>query len=359
MVKGKKETRTKHIFPVPFTLEKMSDTIFITTNRSCKLSKEEIIQLAYKFHSKGIISEAMKYYQYFIAKGFTESRMFSNYGAILKDLGEFKKAEIVLRRAIELQPDFADAHFNLGITLNNLGKIEEAELEERKWIDISFINKIDTAYKSTCMKYLNKSKSQFRQDLFALSKLNFKKKGFFVEFGACDGLIGSNSYLLEKYFNWNGILAEPGVFWHSKLKQSRAVNIETNCVWKSSDEKVLFNETENYKQLSTIDSFSRYDYAKQYRNKGNKYKVKTISLLDLLQKYNAPKSIDYLSIDTEGSEYEILKSFDFNQYEFQVITCEHNFSPLREKINNILKQNGYKRVLTSISREDDWYLLNK
>ena len=45
---------------------------------------------------------------------------------------------------------------------------------------------------------------QLRQDLFVINELNFKKKGFFCEFGACDGIELSNSYLLEKKFNWQG-----------------------------------------------------------------------------------------------------------------------------------------------------------
>ena len=48
--------------------------------------------------------------------------------------------------------------------------------------------------------------------------------------------------------------------------------------------------------------------------KGKKYRIKTISLEDLLLKYNAPVVIDYLSMDTEGSEYEILSAFNFDKY---------------------------------------------
>jgi hypothetical protein len=86
------------------------------------------------------------------------------------------------------------------------------------------------------------------------------------------------------------------------------------------------------------------------------YDVRTISLLDLLRKYHAPTHVDYLSIDTEGSEYEILNAFDFTEYSFGVITVEHNYTPQRELIFELLSRNGYKRIYTEISRFDDWYV---
>ena len=80
--------------------------------------------------------------------------------------------------------------------------------------------------------------------------------------------------------------------------------------------------------------------------------------MDLLKKYNAPKEIDYLSIDTEGSEFEILNAFDFDAYKIKVITCEHNFTPMREEIYKLLGSKGYVRKYQEFSQFDDWYVLN-
>ena len=66
--------------------------------------------------------------------------------------------------------------------------------------------------------------------------------------------------------------------------------------------------------------------------------------------------IDYLSIDTEGSEYIILSNFDFTKYSFSVITCEHNFSPMREQIYSLLSKHGYISKYQNLSKFEDWYV---
>ena len=224
--------------------------------------------------------------------------------------------------------------------------------------DLELLKNIDKKQRLNFIDYLDLSKSQLRQDLFVLSELEFKKKGYFVEFGATNGLDISNTYLLEKKFDWNGIVAEPAKKWHHELKKNRKVNIETDCVWRETGKVLNFNEVDET-ELSTIDKFSSSDQHQNLRKNGKQYKVSTISLKDLLAKYMAPKIIDYLSIDTEGSEYEILKNFDFKSYKFKVITCEHNYNENREKIYNLLSDNGYKRKLTKISKFEDWYILDE
>ncbi len=106
------------------------------SNITNKPSKEQIINQAFWFHSKGNISEAAKLYQYFINQGFNDHRVFSNYGAILQGLGKLLEAEFSYRKAIELKPDFADAYLNLGNVLKDLDKLQEAEFSYRKAIEI-------------------------------------------------------------------------------------------------------------------------------------------------------------------------------------------------------------------------------
>ena len=111
--KRKKITEVK-TFPVPFALWEDQGNITFNTNTSSNPSKEQIINQAFKFHSQGKIQEAAKCYQYFINQDFNDYRVFSNYGVILKNLGRLKEAAVVYRKAIEIKPDFAEAHYNLG-----------------------------------------------------------------------------------------------------------------------------------------------------------------------------------------------------------------------------------------------------
>jgi FkbM family methyltransferase len=202
------------------------------------------------------------------------------------------------------------------------------------------------------LRYSSKAKSQNRQDLFALSELDFKRNGYFVEFGATDGVLLSNSYLLETEFGWKGILAEPATCWHKRLRLNRSCHIDSACVWKESNKTITFHESE-IPELSTMNGCSLKGLqGKRVR----RYDVKTISLQDLLLKYDAPYDIDFLSIDTEGTEYEILKAFDFAKYQFRVIACEHNFAPQRENILKLLSAHGYQRKFLGLSNWDDWFV---
>jgi FkbM family methyltransferase len=205
---------------------------------------------------------------------------------------------------------------------------------------------------------LSKSKAQYRQDLFVLSQVNFKREGFFVEFGGTNGIEGSNSYLLEKEYGWNGILAEPAKSWHADLRKNRSCHIEDACVWSESGRKLVFNEPA-VAAIATINDYSDSDFHAKARENGLLYEVGTISLNDLLEKYGAPTEIDYLSVDTEGSEFEILSNFDFSRHTFRCITCEHNYTPMRERIFELLTSNGYIRVFESVSLFDDWYVKSR
>jgi FkbM family methyltransferase len=160
--------------------------------------------------------------------------------------------------------------------------------------------------------------------------------------------------MLEKNFSWSGILAEPGKNWHNKLISNRSCKVDLRCISDVSGKQISFYESDS-PELSTISGLEKND--SNLRKLKESYSVETVSLNELLLHHKAPKVIDLLSIDTEGSELSILENFNFENYKFAIIVCEHNFTQNREKIFNLLTSNGYKRVWHEFTQFDDWYIL--
>lgn len=214
--------------------------------------------------------------------------------------------------------------------------------------------------------FLPYSKAQLAQDLFALSFAGDTSPKFFVEFGATDGVSLSNTWLLEKKLGWNGILAEPGKTWHNAISKNRDCVIDTRCVAGASGLKYQFLEVidceKGSPELSGIEKyFNNRDRVSKIRLKNSvSCEVETISLDDLLEHYNAPQDIQFLSLDTEGSELEILKGYDFGKRTIRSICVEHNYiESNRKAINELLIEKGYRQVLKQISKWDDWYVLKQ
>jgi len=208
------------------------------------------------------------------------------------------------------------------------------------------------------MKETMEHYAQNKQDEWVLSETNNKRNGYFVDFGACDGLIFSNTYLLEKEYNWNGICCEPNKRYHKDLVSNRPNSIiDFRCVYSKTGNVVNFLDVTDNPELSAMEEYASIrDEHYDKRQKNTSYEVKTVSLNDLLCQHNAPKEIDFLSIDTEGSEYDILNNFDFESYNIKTICVEHNWTPSRIKIFDLLIMNGYERVFVEQSRWDDWYV---
>jgi hypothetical protein len=156
-------------------------------------------------------------------------------------------------------------------------KIQQSQISQTQY-DLNFFKEVVTSKFDAALLALPNSQAQLRQDLLVLCHTNFKENGYFVEFGACDGRELSNTYLLEKDFKWNGILAEPARMWHKDLYHQRNCHISEDCLWRESGQKLVFNEVG---ELSTIEEFRSQDLHAESRMAHTKYSVKTISLNDL------------------------------------------------------------------------------
>ena len=227
-------------------------------------------------------------------------------------------------------------------------------------LDTSEISKSLIEY---LVKNCNESQSQLFQDLIVMYiSDNFMIEPsviapkVFVEFGACDGIKFSNTFLLEKN-GWKGIVAEPARKWHKKLKANRNCKISLKAVTSVSGNKLYFVETVEG-EFSSLRSFAESDMFGQYRmdNTSSEYLVDTISLNDLIKENGFYQEITYLSIDTEGGERSILESFDFKQFNPAIISVEHNYSVEQENLDHLLLDLGFIKVLTTLSRFESWYV---
>lgn len=208
-----------------------------------------------------------------------------------------------------------------------------------------------------CLAHLGGSKANLLQDLYVTYKLGERRNGYFVEFGAADGVLFSNTFRLEKSLGWTGILAEPYPRWREPLRANRAARIDHRCVWSESGRRLEFVAAHRHPELSSLGAFAGGDqYAASRRVDAEVVVVDTVSLNDLLAEHGAPTTIEYLSVDTEGSELDILRAFDFDRYRVAIVTVEHNHkAEAREGLHRLLTGHGFVRELELFSQVDDWY----
>lgn len=225
--------------------------------------------------------------------------------------------------------------------------------DDNKNLLSNFINSI---------KNKNLIKSQLYQDVFANFVVEDKFDKIFFEFGATNGIDLSNSYTLEKLLGWKGALSEPSPQWHSELKKNRPnTNIITDCIWSESNKDLDFFVSDAG-ALSSLNDFKESDKFSMPGNttarlkNGRIVSVKTISLNDVIEKEFKFKTPSYISVDTEGSEFEILKALDFKKFRPAVFTVEHNFTELQLKIDELMKKNSYIRVFREATAFDAWYI---
>lgn len=173
--------------------------------------------------------------------------------------------------------------------------------------------------------------SQFRQDLWVLS---YFKTGTFVDVGFNDGIALSNTSVLD-VLGWKGLGIDP----FPKNYSSRINTIvETSCVYKEEKE-IEFVCAGDWGGVSEHINNCK-DNPKVIE--AEHIKIMAYPLEHFLIKHNFPNKIEYLSLDTEGSEYEILSTFPFHKYTFGCITYEHNYEETkRNKMKQLLEYQGY------------------
>jgi len=197
--------------------------------------------------------------------------------------------------------------------------------------------------------------SQAGQD--KIIKKNFfdgKKNGFFIEIGAYDGISGSNCYHFERFLNWDGIAIEPSIIQFEKLKKNRKCKLLNNAISDEVKEVEFIEVTEGLTQMSGINdsSFKRNIdiISNNQLSKTTSTNLKTITFDEIAPKN---KDVDYLSIDIEGGEMNLLKSIDFKINNIKVISVENNV-PKEQNFKNFFEEINFT-YLDRIGQDEIFY----
>jgi len=205
--------------------------------------------------------------------------------------------------------------------------------------------------------------SQHKQDEY-LEKTIFKgyKNGVYVDVGAHDGLSINNTFYFEKNNNWTGINIEPIKKVFDKLVINRPNAINLNCAVCNYDGETDFLCNTGYTEMisgirANFDErhLMRLNYEnKRYGSTTESIKVKTKRLETILDE-NKISHINYLSIDVEGAEFEVIKSINFDKVFIDVIGFENNYDDVSVPIVKYLQSKGFIFIHKSL----DIFMINK
>ena len=191
------------------------------------------------------------------------------------------------------------------------------------------------------------------------------KKGYFIEIGGADGITNSNTVVLEQQYGWNGVCIEADPDQYLLLKNNRSCITVNSACSSTSGEKLEFilstkNSSHKFRQMSGLLNFAK-KYKKELldskkQNPECSFLVTTKTLTEILDEVKAPENIDFLSLDVEGAELEVLQGINFEKYKIDCILVEHNNEhPKRSNIRKLLFSNNYYKAENLLI--DDLYRL--
>lgn len=190
-----------------------------------------------------------------------------------------------------------------------------------------------------------------------------KQDGVFIEMGAADGILGSNTYRLERDFGWDGILIEPIKEYCDQISKYRKASHVFNICIGETEGSVEFTRIEGYsKLLSGISDQYPSEHKdrinREVQSMGQKIHVDMVPCKKLITVLNecGVSHIDYLSVDVEGGEMSVLKSLCMEQHSIRpvLIGCENNYRS--SEVNDYLNTFGYVKV--GSAGGDDFFYYN-
>lgn len=162
----------------------------------------------------------------------------------------------------------------------------------------------------------------------------------------------SNTWLLENRYDWNGVLVECNTKHLENLRSRKAALVE-KAAWNKTGKILKFNATDDsvLASLADIHQNNAHD-----RSHFTEICVDTMTLDEILTQANAPKTIDYISVDVEGVELNVLEGLTPGKWDINSINLEHNHDVERPaEFDRLMKDYGLVRVLENVSDFDAYY----
>ena len=183
-----------------------------------------------------------------------------------------------------------------------------------------------------------KTYSMFREDIIIKKFFIYKQKGFYVDIGCYHPLDGNNTYLLYKK-GWKGINVDLNELSIDLFNIARTKDENINTAISNNTKKVKIYFRKKINMLNTIDLKSA---KKNFKNGFQTKSIQSMTLNSILTKSKFKnKKIDFLNLDVEGNELNVLKSFNFKKYRPRLICIEiHNHK--KNPVYKFLVSKGYR-----------------
>ena len=192
------------------------------------------------------------------------------------------------------------------------------------------------------------------QDQFVIEASGRQRNGFFLDSGASNGVRGNNTVVLESLYDWQGICVEPNAALYAELKENRSCVCLDCCLYTNDGPVEFFEAGQVYGGIVSEYEPAHLEFARAFAaGEAARQRPKALlapvtkqarTIRSILRDHGAPSVIDYWSLDTEGSELALLRSFPFDEFRIRYLTVEHNHSPVRGHIRAFLAAKGFRHA---------------
>ena len=326
---------------------------------------EDLLAQALTHHRAGRLNEADLFYRQILTDWPNNPDALHRFGVLAAQLGHHEPAAALIARAIQQKPTSGDYYASLGNVLYLQGKLHDGQEAYKVAMYLAYIKHMPFGFDEILARAskpslhqrqpkgtaeVNAYKSQALQDLF-LDRWVFRELegGQFLDIGAHDGVTYSNTWFFEKHRGWHGVCVEPNPAVFKRLMANRTCTT-LNCCVSDIAGSVRFQKITGYSEmLSGIVDKYEADHVQrirdEMRDQGGSSEIISVNartFADVAAEHGLSE-INYLSIDTEGGEYEILRSIDFRRSFVHAISAEYRVRQ-REAMIALMREQNFELI---------------